>query len=486
MDTNKHTLANYSESSLKALLQAIPDLVWLKNADGVYLACNHYFEKFFGAKESEIVGRTDYDFMPKETADSFRKHDLLAISRGGPSTNEEWVTFADDGHRELVETTKTPVFNAQGTLIGVLGICHDITQRKHDELFEKFRSSMLEIIAGDTALPVILESIVRGVEQLRPEMACSILLLDSDGTHFHKGIAPSLPDFFNETLEGLEIGLGVGSCGTAAFTGERVVVENIATHPYWENFAALAAQAELGACWSEPILSSAHKVFGTFAIYHRQPNSPTAADLYLIEQSARLASIAIRQKKMEERMQHLAFHDALTGLPNRLLLNDRLEQTKAVSKRNGHYAALLFLDLDNFKPLNDQYGHDAGDLLLQQVAGRICNCVRNVDTVARFGGDEFVVIMSELNSDRTESVAQAGAVAEKIRMALLAPYIVNIGTEGEPSTVQHHCTTSIGVVLFNHQDKNDTDIIKWADLAMYQAKSAGRNRVQFYDPNSFS
>lgn len=483
MNKQNHSLAKYTEESLRILLQAIPDPVWLKDPDGAFLACNHRFEKLFGYKESEIVGRTDYDFASKEQADIFRKFDLLAMESGNPSINEEWVTFAEGGHRELLETTKIAVFDAQDKLIGVLGISHDITQRKNDELFEKFRSSILELIAGDTLLPVVLESIVKGVEQLRPEMLCSIVLLDKDGKHIQEGIAPSLPDFYNKALAGVEIGIGAGSCGTAAFTKERVVVEDITTHPHWENYKALAAEANLRACWSEPILSSTHKVFGTFAIYHREKHLPTATDIYLIEQCARLASIAISKKQLEEWVQHVAFHDALTGLPNRLLLNDRLDQAKAASKRNGRYSALLFLDLDNFKPLNDQHGHDAGDMLLKQVAQRICDCVREVDTVVRFGGDEFIVVMRELDIDHAESIKQAGLVAEKIRTALSVPYVINIVVEGKTTMIDHQCTTSIGVVLFNHQDRSDTDIIKWADLAMYQAKSLGRNRVQFHDSN---
>jgi len=467
---------------MRTLLEAIPDLVWLKNSDGVYLACNHRFESFFGATEAEIVGRTDHDFVGKELADSFRENDRIAMQRGVPTTNEEWVTFASDGHRELLETTKTPVIDATGKLIGVLGISHDITARTQAERYEKFRSSTLELLAGNTPLPVILESIVRGVEQLHPDMLCSILLLDKEGKHLTVGYAPSLPAAYNKAILGISIGLGVGSCGTAAFTGTRVIVEEIATHPYWAAFAKLAAESGLGACWSEPILSSARKVLGTFAIYHRAKHAPTEADIYIIEQSARLASIAIGHKQMEEKVQHVAFHDALTGLPNRLLLNDRLEQAKAASKRNGRYAAMLFLDMDNFKPLNDQYGHDAGDLLLQEVARRLSRCVREVDTVARFGGDEFAVVLRELDEDRAESASQAAAVAEKIRTTLALPYVISIQDENAAkTTVEHHCTSSIGVVLFNHQNRSDADIVKWADSAMYQAKAAGRNRVQFFE-----
>lgn len=187
-------------------------------------------------------------------------------------------------------------------------------------------------------------------------------------------------------------------------------------------------------------------------------------------------------KLREEEIHKLAFYDALTGLPNRRLLNDRLEQAMASSKRTSHYAALIFLDLDNFKPLNDTSGHDVGDFLLLEAAHRIGLCVREVDTVARFGGDEFVVILRELDVDKSESTTQAGIVAEKIRTTLAEPYVLKIQRAGKAEvTVEHHCTSSIGVELFNSHKGSAVDIIKWADIAMYQAKEAGRNQIRFYE-----
>jgi diguanylate cyclase (GGDEF)-like protein len=186
--------------------------------------------------------------------------------------------------------------------------------------------------------------------------------------------------------------------------------------------------------------------------------------------------------KWHEQIHNLAFYDALTGLPNRRLLSDRLEHTKAVSNRTGRYAALLFLDLDNFKSLNDEYGHDVGDLLLQEAARRISSCVREVDTVARFGGDEFVVILGELVADKAESTSQAGVVAEKIRATLADRYVLKVHRAGKTeTTVEHQCTSSIGVVLFANLDGSVADVVKKADVAMYQAKAEGPNMIRFYD-----
>jgi diguanylate cyclase (GGDEF)-like protein/PAS domain S-box-containing protein len=491
----------------------------------------------------------------------------------------------------------------------------DITALKLAEQYEQFRSRILELLADGKPLPLILEALVRGVEQLQPSMLCSILLLDSQGQHLGQGVAPSLPDFYNDAIEGLQIGVGVGSCGMAAYTGERVIVEDIASHPFWARHKDLAASAGLAACWSQPIRAASGQVLGTFAIYHHHPQAPTPSDLSIIEQSARLASIAIERnlaaeklrdseahyrlltedvsdvvwkqdgeyrftyispaderlrgfpanevigrplfefltaegiaaasekirlrnesekrgvrsgtstielqqrckdgrliwfeilstperdaqgritayhgisrditerRQMEEQVRQLAFYDPLTRLPNRRLLKDRLVLTMAASARNGLYAALMFLDLDNFKPLNDSHGHEVGDLLLIEVAARMKNCVREMDTVARVGGDEFVVMISELHADRAESAAQARQIAEKIRLALAQPYLLPLNREA-CATVEHHCTACIGVVLFNNHDADQNDIINWADTAMYEAKEAGRNRIRFYTPKT--
>lgn len=187
-------------------------------------------------------------------------------------------------------------------------------------------------------------------------------------------------------------------------------------------------------------------------------------------------------RESENKIRTFAYYDTLTQLPNRRLLNDRLGQAMAASKRSGHYGAVMFMDLDNFKALNDTHGHNMGDLLLIEVGHRLTHCVREMDTVSRFGGDEFVVMISELYEDREDSLKQAGIVAEKIRLALAEPYLLTrIQENGTEITVEHHCTASIGVALFINHEAHPEEIFKWADTAMYQAKEGGRNRVRFSD-----
>jgi diguanylate cyclase (GGDEF)-like protein/PAS domain S-box-containing protein len=185
--------------------------------------------------------------------------------------------------------------------------------------------------------------------------------------------------------------------------------------------------------------------------------------------------------RLEEEVRQLAFYDALTKLPNRRLLDDRLTKAMASGKRSGRYGALMVLDLDNFKPLNDAHGHQAGDLLLAEVARRLTDCVRAVDTVARFGGDEFVVILGELSTDEAVSANEAREVAEKIRLSLAMPYQLTLVQAGQVvADVVHHCSASMGVVLFCNHDASQAEVLRWADAAMYEAKDAGRNTVCFY------
>ena len=193
-----------------------------------------------------------------------------------------------------------------------------------------------------------------------------------------------------------------------------------------------------------------------------------------LAQKRRLEEEQHKLKQAEEEIRMLAFYDSLTKLPNRRLLFDRLSQAIASSKRSRCYLSIFFIDLDNFKPVNDTHGHGAGDLLLVEVATRLRNCLREIDTAARFGGDEFVVIINELVEDKKESRLQAISIAEKVQAALAEPYFLqlNLGKE-----IKHICTSSIGVVVFLGEKSNETDIMKLVDQAMYKAKESGKNRI---------
>ena len=180
------------------------------------------------------------------------------------------------------------------------------------------------------------------------------------------------------------------------------------------------------------------------------------------------------RKLAADKIEHLAFYDALTNLPNRSLLRDRLRHSIAANERHRNYGAVLFLDLDNFKSINDTMGHDFGDLLLVEVAQRLQACVREGDTVARQGGDEFIVMLEKLSADQAQAAAQTSVISDKILAALSQPYLL--------AAYEYLCSVSIGIRLFHNHDNTVDELLKHADIAMYQAKSGGRNTRRFYDP----
>lgn len=185
----------------------------------------------------------------------------------------------------------------------------------------------------------------------------------------------------------------------------------------------------------------------------------------------------INQKKLkEEEMHKLAFYDPLTHLPNRRLLNERVQHTMQLSKRSDDRFALMFLDLDNFKPLNDKFGHDIGDLLLIEVANRLRNCVRESDTVARFGGDEFVILLEKIGENEDVAINHVSNIAQKVLQSIEEEYILN----NQIKTVTHHCSVSIGIEIFSNDIISKDDMFKHADEAMYRAKELGKGRVVFY------
>lgn len=429
-----------SSAELNALIQAIPDLIWLKDTDGVYLLCNQSFERFFGAKEADIIGKTDYDFVDKAQGFFFRANDKKAILAGKPRINEEWLNFADHSYQGLFETTKTAVHASDGSVIGVLGISHDITERNIAENALRIAATAFESQEGmmvtddKTNILRVNSAFMTITGYTSEEVISKTPALLSSGRHdkaFYKALWDSLKQ-------------------TGAWEGE-----------IWN-------RRKSGEVFPEHLTITAVK------------NPRGVVTNYV----ATLTDITTT-KAASEAIKALAFYDPLTQLPNRRLLVDRLSQTMAASKRNKIYGALIFLDLDNFKPLNDSHGHVVGDRLLIEVAHRLISCMRDMDTVARFGGDEFVILLAGLNKNRTSTIAHTAIVAEKIRLTLAEPYRFTIHHADQPDTIiEHHCTASIGVVVFNGTESSQDEMMKWADTAMYEAKEAGRNQIKFYGEQS--
>jgi diguanylate cyclase (GGDEF)-like protein/PAS domain S-box-containing protein len=421
---------NYSyEARLRAIFETLEDLIWLKDPDGVYLSCNPQFERFFGARESEIVGKTDYDFVHRELADFFREKDRVAMAAGRPTTNEEWLTFANDGYSGLFETTKTPMVGPDDKVIGVLGIAHDISARKQAEADLRIAAAAFE-----------------SQESMMITDANEVILKINKAFSENTG-------FTMEDIVGQKPNLLKSDHHDAEFY--RSIWETINLKGGWQ-----------GEIWSRRKSGEVYPKWLTI--------SAVKSDNGTVTHYVSTHTDITERKLAEEQIKHLAFYDPLTRLPNRRLLLDRLGQALASSARSRRNGGLLFIDLDNFKTLNDTLGHDKGDLLLQQVAQRLATSLREGDTVARLGGDEFVVMLEDLSGNQEEAATQTEIVGEKIRAILNQPYLL--------AGHEHHSTPSIGVTLFSGHQSSIEELLKQADLAMYQSKMSGRNTLRFFDP----
>ncbi|MES9959752.1 MAG: EAL domain-containing protein [Sedimenticola sp.] len=468
-------------------------------------------------------------------------------------------------------------------------LLNEIKERKQAEDFQAGQKRILESISrGNSTLAEVLEEIVLLAETQTENLNGSILLLE--GENLRNGAAPNLPDAYLQLIDGLEIGPEVGSCGTAAYTSQRVIVKNVQTDPLWVNFKQLGTEYGFSACWSEPILDSTKNILGTFALYHPEPTVPDDHEILVIETMAQIASIAIERsrsvdklrqsatiyqstlegviitdaegkivdvnnafenitgytreevvgqnprilqsdrhdsdfyyqlwhslsasgqwrgeiwnrrkngeiypewlnissisdskgkvtnyigvfsditsiKRSEEKLDHLAHHDPLTDLPNRLLFNSHLEQTIKHARRNNSVFAVLFMDLDRFKNINDSLGHKAGDQLLQQLAIRLKDTVRVDDIVARISGDEFVILLEDIGNAENTAIA-----VEKIMTIFNQPF--------ELDTHEIRITSSVGITLYPDNGDNVSSLLRNADAAMYRAKDEGRNTYQFYN-----
>lgn len=353
----------------------------------------------------------------------------------------------------------------QGRVVNMIGACLDITARKLEEQLERDRSMILGLVAQNEPLPGILAHIVRMIEAQIPGSLSSIVLFENGRLRI--GAAPHLPESFSKSLEGLPIGPAAGSCGTACYTGETVITEDIATDPLWDDYRQLALPYGLRACWSMPIASNEAGVLGSLAIYHDQPCRPSARDLNFMDMASRLASVAIGHRLLTDQLSHQAQHDALTGLPNRVLFQDRLRQALAQAERKRQQVAVLYMDLDRFKKINDTLGHSSGDALLRQAASRLKACIRKSDTLARLGGDEFIVVVTELNDAQ-----DAMRVATKLIEALRVPFQV----EGHEVFV----SVSLGISVYPNDGLDGETLMVNADAAMYRAKEKGRDNFQWF------
>ncbi len=579
------------------IIHALPYLIWLKDSDGKYLACNRRFEDFFGASEQEILGKTDHDLSEAGLANLLWEYDKEVILKDSESIHEEWTTFANDGHRELLEIRRFPLYENNGELLGVLGIGHnittrreseeklqkseerfslamrgandglwdwnletnevyysprwksmlgyendeltndlntwqslvhpddknmvlnmvrdylvgkatsfeiemrmqhkdghevfvlsraflvhrhcdnkavrlvgthvDITARKRTEAFDDKQAEIMEMIATGKPASEIYSEIALMYEGRHPGLRCSMLELQ-DGRLMHGG-APSLPKEYCDAVHGLKNGPNVGSCGTSTYTGKRVLVENIETDPKWAKIKHVALPHGMRCCWSEPIKNSSGIVLGAFGMYYNYPALPNEEESNDLMSAARLAGIVMERDQAQKRIRELAYVDDLTKLASRAHFYQYLATAIEGSNRNKSRLGLLYIDLDDFKSVNDSLGHDAGDLLLKEIAKRLHKVTRQTDFVARLSGDEFCILVNDVNDEYA-----AAYVAQRCLKTISNPI--------ELSTRKFIPACSIGIAHYPDDGQDLSTLIKAADTSLYAAKERGKNQYAFYKP----
>jgi diguanylate cyclase (GGDEF)-like protein/PAS domain S-box-containing protein len=457
--------------SLQALVDHVPDYLWAKDKESRFVVVNQALAADSGfARGEQMAGLSDFDIHPAAVALGFRQIEAEVLKTGNAVVDLQERVVNVDGSVKWLLTTKSPVRDESGAIVGIVGIGRDITERKFLDSLRDEEAKIMEMIAVGDRLESALDHVARHVEGQFSGVHCSIVLLDDEAVHLRHGAAPSLAPAFIKALDGAEIGANVGSCGLAIYRRETVVAADILTDPAWVDYRDLAVASGYRSCSSMPIFSQHGAVLGAFAMYSGKVREPTEAELRIVYRGSHLAGVAIERKQTEDRIQFLANHDALTRLPVRSLFKDRVNQAMVHARERGGWASVAFVDLDNFKLVNDSLGHGAGDELLKCAAARMAASVRAGDTVARIGGDDFSILLV----DQIENADDVAAALQKIRNAIAEPMQI----KGHTITI----TGSIGVANFPDDGGNAEMLLANADAAMYRAKDFGRDNFQFYTP----
>ena len=389
---------------------------------------NAAFLQTTGYSEAEILGKTPGFLYGPETDNNVRT-ELRAATSAGQTLSRKILGYRKNGEAFWCEVSVAPVLDSEGRPTHVVSVMHDITESHRVEQEMRIAAIAFESLHG-------------------------MMVTDAAGTILRVNRA-----FTQMTGHSAEEAVGQSPSMLKSGRHDSEFYANM-----WRELASTGQW--YGEVWDRRKNGEIYPKWQTIS-------AVSGIDTQITHYVAAFSDISER-KEAEERILSLAFYDTLTQLPNRRLLLDRLQQALLTGERSRNLGALLFIDLDQFKTLNDTLGHDVGDLLLVEVAKRLQSCLRACDTAARLGGDEFVVMLEDLSDEPLEAIAQAEIVGEKILTILNTSY--RLGGHS------HHSTPSIGVTLFNGQETGIDELLKQADLAMYQSKASGRNTLRFFDP----
>ena len=464
-----------SEIRYRALYEGASDGIVLINQAHEYVHCNPAALRMFGAASTDAFsGMTVDDFSPTQSHQTGQRVDIRArvdaAFAGQPqlfewSMHQHGMPVCHEVSLSLATIDDTPMLYC---------VFRDITSRKNAELLQQGQNLILHLIGTDADLPSILQQIVRFIEQAAPHAHCLMLLVADDQSHFTTGIGATIANPVILRMTASPIGENLGGVSEALVTKCPVIIEDLATDPQLAGLIngpdasdSEADQTLYRGCGSWPIMSKRGQILGIFSLLYKQASVPSGEEMMLVGIGTDLAGIAIEGKIADDTIRHLAHHDELTGLPNRFLYTQHLENALAHGERYDTPVGVLFLDLDRFKYINDSFGHVAGDAVLRKISARFQKCLREVDVIARVGGDEFIVLVDEFVSPH-----QLGDVARRLLHAAVQPFEI----DGEECQL----SVSIGIATYPLDGTDARTLLKHADIAMYRAKSTGKNNYQFY------
>jgi diguanylate cyclase (GGDEF)-like protein/PAS domain S-box-containing protein len=413
------------------VLEQLPAYVYVKDLAGCYTFANEAFLHFLQLPLGQILGRSEADFFPPPIAQDMREKDRQLIAQGCTVEQELYFTPPGDAQPRCFWVVRQPVRDDRGQVVAICGVATDITGRKQAEQALQQSESMLRAIVDNTPLQYWARDL---------EGRC--IMQNAQVVHQWGDLLGMRPQDSAISPEALQIWQ---ANNRRAYAGE-VVEEEVA-----------------------------YTVDGQLRHY-LNVIAPIRVDGSVAGIVGFNQDITDR-KRADAQIRSLAFYDPLTHLPNRRLMFDRLAQALVGSARRRRQGALLLIDLDNFKLLNDTRGHEAGDQLLLAVAQRLQACIRQGDTAARLGGDEFVVILEDIDGS-SEGALQAELLGQTILARLSEPYELRTVSHA----FGHHCTSSIGITLFKGNEVAAEELLRRSDTALYQAKASGRNALRFYDP----
>ena len=458
--------ADESREVHELLLDSLSEAILVVRPDGSIKDLNRAATEMLGFERQQALGMQLSQFLaPGSVEDPLHRLDSYVLSGdwklqgsriGATFVRASGIVFS-------VEVRLGEWSSGDHRLI--LMSLRDVTNEEQANLLSRERLEVVEMISRHRPLKEVLAKLARMIDHQVPGSACAVMLRRGD--RLSAAAAPNLPPSFTGCLQDLPTVSSKTSCAAATATGKTSTVADIPVSAMREDLRDAALRHGLRASWSAPIFSSEGSVIGTIAVYLREPGEPASDQLGLLEAAGRLASVCVEQHELTGQLAHKAHHDSLTGLPNRAAFEEHLKRAIAGARRSKHPLGILSIDLDRFKLVNDNLGHDAGDRVLCEVSRRLEGCLRETDIVARWGGDEFLVGLPELR-DRQDALIVAGKLTEALR---------------PPIEIDGHTfvtSATIGVSLYPDDGQDLVSLMRNADRAMYRAKSAGRNGFQPY------